>query len=914
MRRFFSRLQVRLLFLVLLALVPALGITLYSAAQQGRLETERAQREALQMVHLVTNDQARLMEGADQLLRALAQVPQVRAGDAQACNQFMTGVLQQYRVYTNLGVSRPDGTVWCSAVALAGPTNFGDRDWFRQILQSREFTASDYLIGRITGRSIITSGYPILDKNGEIQGIVWSPLDLAWLNQRLADTALPPGASLLVVDRNGTILARYPDQEHWVGQTLTSAPLIAAMLAQHEGQSVLTGLDGLERLYVYAPLPGRSNLAGSIASQTNSQPSIGYVSVGIPTALAYAAVNRALASSLALLTLLGVITGAGLWFFTRNWLLAPVQTLGTTAERLANGDLQARAGLLHGPAELGQLARTFDEMAVALEERQALLVAAEARYRTLVEQIPAVTYAAPSFQRGAPLYMSPQIEQLLGFPVAAWTTDPTIWERQVHPEDRLRVQAELATSQNDQKPFRCEYRMLAQDGHVVWVRDEAVLIYDARDRAPYSQGVLVNITERKQDEAQRAVILETLACRARELAALYETSLEINLQPDLPALLQEIVARAASLLGATTGGLYLLRPDDETLELVVAHKLPDDCTGTRLHIGEGLSGRVAQTGQPMMLTDHKEWPGRATVYATAPFHRVLAIPLKVRGRVIGVINITDAEQSGPFTEEEVRLASLFADQAAIAVENARLYTSLETANRELQAALQTKDEILQNVSHELRTPLTHIRGYGEVLRDGMLGPLVPAQREALDVVVEKTDRLARLVSALLTLQTFGTKDLVRQRLDVNNFLYDLAGQWGSMISKGLNLSIIESEPPLAIDADPERLRQVFDQLLDNALKYGTESGQLALAACAHEHTVWLGMSDSGIGIPSDKIEKIFDRFYQVDGSMTRRQGGAGIGLALVRKIVEAHGGRVWAESPGWLGYGTTFVIELPQAG
>ncbi|NIV34659.1 MAG: GAF domain-containing protein, partial [Anaerolineae bacterium] len=191
--------------------------------------------------------------------------------------------------------------------------------------------------------------------------------------------------------------------------------------------------------------------------------------------------------------------------------------------------------------------------------------------------------------------------------------------------------------------------------------------------------VYSDITERKRAE-------DALAKHAREMAALYETSLEINSQPDLSASLSTIVERATELVEARQGSIYLLDHDAQVLELVVIHQYPSSYIGTILQLGEGLSGRVAQSGEPMMVADYSQWEGKASVWAGESFRRVLGVPLKVGDRVIGVINLTDDEQTGLFDEDDVRLVSLLADQAAIAVENARLFEA-ERKQRELAEAL-----------------------------------------------------------------------------------------------------------------------------------------------------------------------------------------------------------------------------------
>ena len=370
--------------------------------------------------------------------------------------------------------------------------------------------------------------------------------------------------------------------------------------------------------------------------------------------------------------------------------------------------------------ELTEMRRQLSQLVTVEAERQQAVAAlreSEAKYRTLIEQLPAATYVAALDEVSSTLYQSPQIEQIVDFTAQEWTSDPDLWARQLHPDDRERVLAELAHDHATGEPFRCEYRLIARDGREVWVRDEAVTVRDETGKPLVLQGVIFDVTERKrmeeelaryrehleqlvrertaqleaanrqleQEIAERKRAGEELARRAREMAALYETSLEVNSQPDIPTLLRTVVERATALLGVPMGGLYLVRPDDQTLQVVVSHNLPQDYVGLVIRPGEGVAGRVAQTGQPLMVEDYHQWEGRLAVYADAPFYRVLGVPLKAGGKVMGVI-LVDDDHAGPFTEDEIRLVSLFADQAAIAVENARLFEA-EREQRELAETL-----------------------------------------------------------------------------------------------------------------------------------------------------------------------------------------------------------------------------------
>lgn len=191
-------------------------------------------------------------------------------------------------------------------------------------------------------------------------------------------------------------------------------------------------------------------------------------------------------------------------------------------------------------------------------------------------------------------------------------------------------------------------------------------------------GFTQNVVVKKP--SQKAIIQ-----RIRALEALHHTALAINQQQDLNALLRAIVHRAAELLHAHMGGLYLMRPDGQSLELVVTYNLPGDFAGVVLRLGEGLSGRVAATGETMVVEDYMNWPGRAAVYEGQPFRRVVGVPLKIQDRVIGVINITDDVTVGPFDPEEVRLVQLFAEHAALVIQNSRLLADTRRQNATLES-------------------------------------------------------------------------------------------------------------------------------------------------------------------------------------------------------------------------------------
>jgi len=254
----------------------------------------------------------------------------------------------------------------------------------------------------------------------------------------------------------------------------------------------------------------------------------------------------------------------------------------------------------------------------------------------------------------------------------------------------------------EQLPPRYELSVVRQDGQVRYGEMSATIVRDAAGRL-HTMGQFVDITKRKQAEA-------ALARRAMELRKLYEASLDINAQLDMTTLLHKVVEHGAALIGALQGTLFLLQPD-QTLELVVLHNLPVDFLGVRLKLGEGLAGRAAQEGQPIMVEDYQTWEGRSPAFVKLGARRALSVPFKARNRVIGALNITDTEQRGEFSEDEMRLLSLFADQAAVTIENTRLYEEaqhraeyLATTNEISRAisTLQDPDSVLEVIYRQVQ--------------------------------------------------------------------------------------------------------------------------------------------------------------------------------------------------------------------
>lgn len=375
-RPFLSSLRVRLILLVLIATIPALGLMVYTDQQQRQQAAAAAHEGALRLARVASNEQVQRLDSVRVLLVALTRLPEVRRQDPAACNALFADLGRQYPHYLNLGVIAPNGAVMCNSTPTPPAVNLGDRAYFQRAVQTRAFAIGDYQIDRITGKPSVNAAYPVLDASGQIEAVVFVSTDLAWFNQLAAKAGLPEGATLTVMDREATILARYPDPEQWVGMSVPEAPIAEIILSgQGEGTAEAAGVDGVRRLYAFTSL-GNPTEDGEA-----------YVYVGIPAAIAFAEVNRLLTRNLVGLTTIVLFALVAAWIFGDLFVLRKVNALVAATRRLRAGDLSTRSGLPHTNGELSLLAHAFDEMAATLQTRAAEVETSQESLRRYADRL-----------------------------------------------------------------------------------------------------------------------------------------------------------------------------------------------------------------------------------------------------------------------------------------------------------------------------------------------------------------------------------------------------------------------------------------------------------------------------------------------------------------------------------------------
>ena len=389
-----SALRFRLLALIVLVFLPALGLVVWTAVEDRRTTAARIQESLGRLAREIAFEQQAVIEGAHQLLVALADVPAVRAADPTACPAMLADLRQRFPRYGNLGVADADGEVVCSAQPLGARVNVRDRSYFRRALEANALAVSDYQIGRIIGRPVVTFAHPLPGAADRPAGVVFAALDLAWLEERAVRLGLPAGSTLTVIDPQGTVLLRTPNGSPWVGRVVADTELARVVRERRAGVAEGPELDGTRALYAFAPF-GSSDLPGTPT-----------LVIGLPTHVAFAELHRKLLVLGLGLALTGLAAVGGGWLAGDRLIGRRVRRLVEAARRLGRGDLDARVGPPYGGGELGELARAFDEAAASIQRLTG-------RNRLLLESMGEGMYGVD--RQGRVIFINPAAARLTGW-------------------------------------------------------------------------------------------------------------------------------------------------------------------------------------------------------------------------------------------------------------------------------------------------------------------------------------------------------------------------------------------------------------------------------------------------------------------------------------------------------------------
>lgn len=411
---------------------------------------------------------------------------------------------------------------------------------------------------------------------------------------------------------------------------------------------------------------------------------------------------------------------------------------------------------------------------------------------------------------------------------------------------------------------------------------------------------------RYQQHLEELVAERTAALQRRteQLLLLHRVANTINTLRNPRALYERVAEAVQHAFGYMSVAVLSVDWHRECINLeaiagVYASTFPSDYQQS-LH--QGLQGLAARENRIIIANDVRQWPEFLEIPGLQT--RAQAIfPIRVGDSLVALLEVEE-NRTNAFDETDEVVLSTLAEHLGVAIANVRLYA-------ELQEALQAREDMLNNVSHELRTPLTLIRGYAELLTEGVLSPLEGEAEQAVSTILEQAHHLTHLVDQLIMFQNLKRQEMAREKIPVAEWLQKLVTSWASIVAgSGLRLEVAVAPGVRSVCGDQDYLQQVMNNLLDNARKFSPSGGTITLRAWQEEDEVYIAVSDQGVGVPPEKLSYLFDRFYQVDGGINRPFGGLGLGLALCQEIVRRHGGRIWAESEG-VGKGLTVTFTLP---
>ena len=401
-----------------------------------------------------------------------------------------------------------------------------------------------------------------------------------------------------------------------------------------------------------------------------------------------------------------------------------------------------------------------------------------------------------------------------------------------------------------------------------------------------------------------------------ELDRVYYIQYRMTKSIDLDEAIVSIVENAPSITRLQYCMVYLL---DQNVRNIVSVKAPEAVEKKfgklRFNMDELVASKIAVLERrPLFIEDARNYTNISQrIVKMLDFRSAIVMPLIAREQVLGVMWLYSTDYEVRFDDNDRRSAIALANQAATIIYNARVFRELEESYEKLKDLDRNKMEFFTLISHELRNPLAVIKGFTEIIYDGTLGPLNTDQKDKLQKIRESVDRLTDIIGNMADISSFESRqypvnkmptsiqDIVNELVETMSFLFNNK-HIRVVVDVPMGLSLAE--------VDPKRLEQVLLNLLNNALKYTPEGGQVTVTARDRDSDILVYVHDTGIGIPKKDLDQIFSGFYHSGYKLSYEYKGPGLGLAISRKIIESHGGRIWADSE--VGKGSTFYFTIPK--
>ena len=494
----------QLLILILAVFLPALGIIVYSGYERQRHDVEMTKANALTMAQVLGNDHENDMEATRRFLMTLARLPVLQNRDAAACNKLFRELLRDNQHYSTIAAADREGRMFASALPF-GSINLWQKKYFQEAVRTKTFSAGEYSIGQISGRAILPFAYPVTDSGGRVTGVVAVTIDLEKYGRSFVKISqFPKGSTLNLLDRNYTRLYRYPDNEKFAGKTDLPEMIRQISKGPREGIFTTVGVDGVRRIFAYR----------QFFLEGGSSPYL-YLRVGIPEEQALAPARKSFLRNLALVTVSLIAAVLTAWLLGHILIVRRLDRLVDAAMKVGQGDFSTRTRLDRVGGELGQLARSFDEMAQSLEKKELDRRQAEEKIKQSEEKLKEAHRIARLGDWELDLIhntlrWSDGVYELFEINPAEFGASYEAFLYAVHPDDREKVNHAYTESVKTRTPYEITHRLRMTDGRIKWVNEICRTEYDPQGHPIKSFGIVQDITDLKQAQEEREKLIAEL--------------------------------------------------------------------------------------------------------------------------------------------------------------------------------------------------------------------------------------------------------------------------------------------------------------------------------------------------------------------------------------------------------------------
>ena len=544
----------------------------------------------------------------------------------------------------------------------------------------------------------------------------------------------------------------------------------------------------------------------------------------------------------------------------------------------------------------------------------------EERYRRLAENAPDVIYRVGMSPRRFE-YVNPAIEHMTGYTPDDYYADTELGFRIIHPEDRKVFNRLLDLDTDFSAPV--ELRWIGKCGRVIWTEQRNLPIRDRDGRVVAMEGIARDITERKKVEysQQKQAQYERTMTTAMSIFTGNHNSRDA---------LEKLLQLLASRQDYKAGAYYTYDEWSRSLNMTAARSLSASGPAGSFVLGNNaITGAVLKKEVLLLRREEKQpQPAGDGLQNLFDLSTTAVLPVYYQDKLQGVLLLgADREPDAHDKEFLERIAiqlgiclhgiKQFEYLKTLSRQLAARQKEIEKKNRELEQANRAKSEFLTNMSHELRTPLNSVIGFSELLEKQIFGALNPRQQEYVKDIWESGEHLLELINDILDLSKIeaGTMELDLNDFHMPGLLQGCLRMFREKaLKKNIRLEMMAEDNIGVVVADSRKIKQVIFNLLTNAVKFTTEGGEVLLSAYREGQNVTVCVTDNGIGISRKEMDKLFKEFSQVDGSLSRRHEGTGLGLALSKKLVEMHGGTIGVESQPQKGSRFYFTIPAQPGG